>query len=227
VARDAKPKPRAKPSPSPTPDRKRGKVEPRPADARPAARSPRAQKAAEPAPPRAKKPPRTDGMIAVAEVARPHGVQGELRLKVYNPDSDLLAGRLRVKLRLPDGTERDADITTARDADKALLVRFAGVDDRDAAEALRGAEVCVPREEFPALEDGEFYACDVEGARAVLPGGEEIGHVAGVATYPTCDVLLVERASGGRLEIPLLEPYVGKVDVAGGIVEILTIDGLE
>lgn len=222
MARDAKPQPRAKPSPRPAPDRKRGDAQPRQL-----ARSPRAQKAAEPAPRPAKKPPRTDGLIPVAEVARPHGVQGELRLKVYNPDSDLLAGRPRVKLRLPDGTERDADITTAREADKALLVRFAGVDDRNAAEALRGAEICVPREEFPPLDDGEFYACDIEGARAVLRDGEEIGHVSGVATYPTCDVLLVEKVGGGRLEIPLLDPYVGKIDVAGGVVEIITIDGLE
>ena len=223
MARESKPDPRGL-RPKPAPDRKRG-----PAEARPAARKPPAPKSAEAPPAPAKKAPllRTPGLIPVAEVARPHGVQGELRLKVYNPDSDLLAGRPRVTLRLADGSERDAEITTARAVDKGLLVRFAGVDDRDAAEALRGTEICVPRNEFPDLDEGEFYACDVEGARAVLTGGEEIGHVAGLANYPTCDVLLVDRPSGGRLEIPLLAPYVGKVDTTAGVVEILTIDGLE
>jgi len=168
-----------------------------------------------------------DGWIGVAEIARPHGIQGELRLKVYNPDSDLLSRRPRVRLRLPDGALRDAAITSARDANKALLVRLAGVDDRDAAEALRGVEICVAREALPPLEEGEFYACDLEGARALLPSGEEIGHVSGLQSYPTCDVLLIERSSGGRLEVPLLAPYVGKVDAQGGLVEILTLDGLE
>ncbi|APR75227.1 16S rRNA processing protein RimM [Minicystis rosea] len=171
---------------------------------------------------------RDEGYIAVAEVARPHGVQGELRLKVYNPDSDLLEQKPRVRLRLPDGTTRDASIVSAREANKALLVRFAGIDDRDAAETLRNAEICVPRASFPALEDGEFYACDVEGARAVMrSSGEEIGHVVGLASYPTCDVLLIERPGAARIEVPLLDPYVGAVDVERGVVEILTIEGLD
>lgn len=199
---------------------KRGASRPaRAGEARPASRD------AEPEAPKA--PPVADGYIALAEVARPHGVQGELRLKVYNPDSDLLARRPRVRLRLPDGTTRDAAITAAREVNKALLVRLAGVEDRDAAEALRGAEVCVPRESFPPLEEGEFYACDVEGARAVLRGGDELGHVAAVASYPTCDVLVIERRTGGRIEVPLLPEYVGAVDVAGGVVEILSIEGLD
>jgi 16S rRNA processing protein RimM len=183
------------------------------------------EKAAKPA--RAVEPRPADGWIAVAEVARPHGIQGELRLKVYNPDSDLLVRKPRVRLRMPDGSLRDTAIVSARDANKALLVRLSGVDDRDAAEALRGAEICVAREAFPPLEEGEFYACDIEGARAVLPSGEEVGHVAGLQSYPTCDVLLLERKAGGRLEVPLLAPYVGKVDAAAGVVEILTLDGLE
>ncbi len=167
------------------------------------------------------------GLVAIAEIARPHGVTGELRLKLYNPGSDLLAGRPRVRLRLPDGEERDATVVSARDVGKGVLVRLAGVDDRDAAEALRGAEVCVPRDAFPPLAEGEFYACDLEGARAVLRSGEEVGHVAGIASYPTCDVLLVDRAGGKRLEVPLLDAYVGKVDAAGGVVELVTLDGLE
>ena len=130
---------------------------------------------------------------------------------------------------MPDGEEREITISTARDANKALLIRISGVDDRDAAEALRGAVLCVAREAFPPLEEGEFYACDLEGARAILRSGEEIGRVTGVASYPTCDVLLVERsgAVAGRLEVPLLPAYVGQVDAKGGTVELLTIEGLD
>lgn len=179
-------------------------------------------------PPKIVKPaPPKDGFVAVAEVARPHGILGELRLKLYNPDSDLLLRRPSARLRLPDGEAREIAITSAREANKAVLVRLAGVDGRDAAEALRGAEICVPRDAFPALGDGEFYACDLEGARAVLRSGEELGRVVGVTSYPTCDVLVVERAGGGRLEVPLLEAFVGAVDAAQGVVEIVTIEGLD
>lgn len=169
--------------------------------------------------------------VPVAEVARPHGVQGEIRLKVYNQGSDLLLRRPPVKLLLADGTERDAVVDTAREVNKAILVRLVGVSDRDAALALRGARIAVARDQFPPLDEGEFYACDVEGARAVLASGEEIGTVAGLSSYPTCDVLLIDRTTpaGGRarrLEVPLLDAYVGHVDVERGVVELVTIDGL-
>jgi len=165
-------------------------------------------------------------LIAVAEVARPHGVRGELRLKLYNEGSHLLSGRLPIRLRLPDGSERDATITSARSTTGATLVKISGVDDRDAAIALRGAEVLVARDAFPSLEEGEFYACDLEGAKAVLASGEEIGRVLRLQSYPTCDVLVVERP-GGTIEVPLLDNYVSSVDAEQGVVEIVTLDGLE
>jgi 16S rRNA processing protein RimM len=172
--------------------------------------------------------------VPVAVVARPHGIQGEIRLKIYNEGSELLkslvatprapAGRFPLKLRLADKSERDFVLTAARDTDKALLVRFAGVADRDAVELLRGAEILVPREAFPEPEGDEFYACDLEGARVLLAGAE-IGRVTGIQSYPTCDALLIDRP-GGPLEVPLVEAYVASVNVDEAVVELRTIDGL-
>ena len=48
-----------------------------------------------------------------------------------------------------------------------LLAKFRGVDGRDAADRLRGAAICIARDRFPALEDGEFYVCDIIGATLV------------------------------------------------------------
>ena len=163
--------------------------------------------------------------IPVAEVARPHGVRGELRLKLYNLGSDLLLGRRDVALRLADGTERPATIVAARPVPNAVLVQLSGVGDRDAADELRGAVVSIPRDEFPPLDSGEFYACDVEGARVVLPDGSEVGRVRGLRSYPTCDALEID--GGGRaLEVPLLDAYVQEVDVEGGVIRLVTIEGL-
>ncbi|WP_437668609.1 ribosome maturation factor RimM [Sorangium sp. So ce131] len=164
--------------------------------------------------------------VPVAEIARPHGVQGELRLRLYNEGSDLLLTRPAVKLRLPDGAERDVKILGARPVDKALLVRLAGVEDRDAAEALRGAAVCVPRDAFAPLDEGEFYACDVEGARVLTPEGELLGHVKSLQSYPTCDVLVVERKGAGPVEVPLTETFVSSVDVERQTVQLVTLEGL-
>ncbi|MCC6556796.1 MAG: 16S rRNA processing protein RimM [Polyangiaceae bacterium] len=164
--------------------------------------------------------------VPVAEVSRPHGVQGELRLKLYNEGSDLLARRPPVRLRLPDGSERDMSIAATRPVVKGLLVRFAGVTGRDAADALRGAVVCVARDLFPPLEEGEFYACDLEGARVVTSAGEAIGRVQELQSYPSCDAIVVARDGGGTLEIPLTDSYIAAVDIERRTVEITTLEGL-
>lgn len=173
--------------------------------------------------------------VPVAEIARPHGVHGEVRLRIFNEHSDLLLRRPPVRLRLPDGEERDVKLVAARPTNKALLVQLAGVDDRDAAEALRGAVVCVPRDVFPALEEGEFYACDLEGAEVLTPEGEPLGRVQGVVSYPSCDALVValveERSKTpgkkpATLEIPLVETYVAAVDPDKRTVQLVTLEGL-
>jgi len=165
-------------------------------------------------------------LVPVAEIARAHGIQGEVRLKVYHEESDLLAHRPTLRMRMPDGEERSTTITSLRNANKAVLVRLVGVADRNAAEALRGAVLLVPRDEFPPLDDGEFYACDIEGARAVLTSGEDVGRVQGLASYPTCEVLVIERGDQGTIEVPLLDQFVEAVDTEAGIIRLRTIEGL-
>lgn len=160
-----------------------------------------------------------DRWVPVAVVARAHGVRGELRLRVHNPDSDLLLARPRVALRAADGELRAAKIERARAANGAILAFFEGVGDRDAADALRGREVCVRRSDFPKLDDGEFYVCDVLGAEVVDAGGP-IGRVVDWVSYPSVDVLVVERPVGRKLEIPVLEHTIEGVDVVAGVVRV-------
>ena len=163
-------------------------------------------------------PPR---WVALAEVSRPHGVRGEVRLKVYNPDSDVLLGQTFVVLRAVSGDERRARVESIRRANDAFLLKLDGIDDRDRAEPLRGAEVRVPREVLPPPEPGEFYVCDVVGARLVDAGGTELDAVVeDLTSYPTVDVLVVRAAHGRRVEIALVDTLVERVEVDQGIVRV-------
>lgn len=166
--------------------------------------------------------------IPLAEVTRPHGVVGEVRLRVYNADSDLLLEQRRVRLEAPGpdaGGPRDVVLRSVRRANDALLAKVEGVADRDAAEKLRGFRVCVRRDAFPPLDTGEFYVCDLVGAEVEGPDGV-VGAVADLASYPTVDALVVVGEGRGRFEIPLLDTFVESVDAAAGRVRI-TRDALE
>jgi 16S rRNA processing protein RimM len=166
--------------------------------------------------------------VPLAEVARPHGVRGEVRLKLYNADSDILLELDEVLVRLPEGEEHEVSVDGARRADQAILMKLHSIDDRDRAEELRGAVLCVQRSAFPPLEAGEFYACDVEGAEVLAPDGQALGRVRELRSYPSVDSLVVEAADGGKpWEIPLVAAFVRDVDVDAGKVSLSTLEGLE
>ena len=173
-----------------------------------------------------------DAWVPLAEVARPHGVRGELRLRLYNRDSDLLLEQDEVLIRFPDGEEQEVSVDGARRADDAILMKLHSVDDRNRAEELRSAIVCVRRGAFPAPLPGEFYACDIEGARVVVDeegaAERELGRVTAMRAYPANDVLEVAASDGGRpWEVPLVDAVVRSVDVAAGLVTLLTMEGVE
>jgi 16S rRNA processing protein RimM len=173
-----------------------------------------------------------ESWVPLAEVARPHGVRGEVRLRLYNRDSDLLLEQDEILVRFPDGDEQEVSIDGARRADDAILMKLYSVDDRDRADDLRGCVVCVRRSAFPPLEEGEFYACDVEGARVVVDDGKseprELGTVTALRAYPATDVLEVAAVDGGRpWEVPLVDAIVRSVDVAAGVVTLVSTEGVE
>jgi len=164
-------------------------------------------------------------IVALAEVARPHGVRGEVRLNLYNAESDLLLDRDEVIVRLADGKEHEVSVDHARRADKTILLKLHSIDDRDRAEELRGASICVPRDEFPPLEEGEFYACDVEGSAAFV-GAARIGTVTRLIEYPTAFALAVKKDDGAEIEVPLTEAFVAKIDPDARLVVLQSLEEL-
>jgi 16S rRNA processing protein RimM len=168
-----------------------------------------------------------DAWVPLAEVARPHGVKGELRLRLFNATSNVLLEQDEVLVRTTEGEEHEVSVERARRADDAILMKLYSVDDRDRAEELRGAHICVRRGDFPEAEPDEFYAIDVVGSEVRL-GGERIGVVAELITYPSIEVFLVHADDGkGDWEVPLTEMFIGRVDVAAKVVELNTLDDVE
>lgn len=172
--------------------------------------------------------------VPLAEIARPHGVRGELRLRLYNPESDVLLHQKTVRLTLPSGVTRSETVQSARRANDAILMQLVSVADRDVAEQLRGATVDIPRDAFERLGPDEFYAVDVIGSRVleVSEAGEEteIGTVKDFVSYPTVDVFVVQAPSGENgqpgdlLDVPSTEAFV--VEVRPGLVRLRGLDVL-
>jgi 16S rRNA processing protein RimM len=172
-----------------------------------------------------------EAWVPLAEVMRPHGVRGEVRLRPFNRDSDLLLELDEVLVRFPEGDSQEVSVDAVRRAGDAFLLKLHSVEDRDRAGELRRAVICARRADFPPPEPGEFYACDVEGARVVVDGEDgrrELGTVLGIRSYPAADVLEVDAGDGGRAwEVPLVDAVVGSVDLEANVVTLKSLEGVQ
>ena len=130
--------------------------------------------------------------IALAAVAGAHGVKGELRLKLFSDSVDSVS---RYETLYVGGAVRR--LLSVRDG-KTPVARFEGIDDRSAAEALRGALVEVDRSALPPLEAGEYYHADLIGLPAVDGHGAAVGTVVAVENYGAGDLLEIETDTGKR-----------------------------
>ncbi len=135
--------------------------------------------------------------IALAAVAGAHGIKGELRLKLFSDSAESLSRHERLYV---GGAERR--MLSIRESGKAAVARLEGVEDRSAAEALRGSLVEIDRLALPPLEQGEYYHADLIGLLAEDREGKPVGVVAGVENYGAGDLLEIQREGGKSSLIP-------------------------
>ncbi|WP_309611749.1 ribosome maturation factor RimM [Sphingomonas sp.] len=139
--------------------------------------------------------------VALAAVAGAHGINGEVRLKLF---ADSLANLTKGARLFVGGEQRT--LVAIKPADKSPIARFEGVADRSAAEALRGSLVEIDRDVLPPLEDGEYYHADLIGMACFDETGAAHGRVVGVENFGAGDLLEIERDDGKRALIPFRDP---------------------
>jgi 16S rRNA processing protein RimM len=149
----------------------------------------------------------------VGRIGRPHGLRGEVAVQVR---TDFPDQRFVVGAQLSSDGGRLLTVEAARPHGGALLVRFAGVSDRDAAAHLSGLVLTADITALPELDDpDEFYDHQLEGLAAVGPDGAMLGTVREVVHAPASDLLVLETDHGEAL-VPFVREIVPQVDLAGG-----------
>ena len=152
--------------------------------------------------------------IRVGFVRRAVGLRGEVSVEPLTDDP----------ARLRDGLEVHAGrsvrtIEHVRRTPRDVAVKFAGVDDRDGAELLRGTYLEVDAAAVAPLPEDRYYHWQIVGLEVVRPSGESVGTVVDVQEYPANDVWVVDRGDG-ELLVPALKDVVLEVDLAGGRVVV-------
>lgn len=168
--------------------------------------------------------------LVVGRVAKSHGVRGELVVEIRTDDPEARFAPGAVLLGRPPraragGTE--FTVESAREHSGRLLVRLRGVDDRSAADALRGTLFLVDSADLPPSDDpDEFYDHELEGLAVRLTDGTAVGTVTEVLHSAAGELLSVRAEDGRELLVPFVTAIVPTVSVADGVVVIDPPEGL-
>ena len=152
----------------------------------------------------------TSALIQLGFVGAPFGVRGWIKLRSHtDPPERLLEHR---SLSIGRGSVWQIyRIEASGRSGGALTVKLAGIEDRDQAQALRGAQVCVPRSELPRRDDRDFYRADLIGCEVANLEGIVLGHVQHFIETPA-QVLMVVRGAQ-EFWIPAVPQHLRRVDL--------------
>lgn len=155
--------------------------------------------------------PAADRPVTLAAVIGAHGVAGDVRLKLFTDDLS--------PYRTLDAGGRALTVKSVRPGPNGAVARFAEITDRNAAEALRGIALTVPRSALPPLGPGEYYHADLIGLPAVSTMGEALGEVVSVENFGAGDVIEIARADGRRFMVPMIPAAVPEWSAGKLVVE--------
>lgn len=152
--------------------------------------------------------------VLMATVGAAQGLRGEVRVKTFTADPTALGDY--GNLHSLDG--RTFEILDIREAKNIAIVRFRGINDRNAAEALNGLELYIERDNLPddELEDDEFFYADLEGLEAVDAEGKSYGTVSAIFDFGAGDLLELKGPGRRPVLIPFSEKAVLEIDLEGG-----------
>ncbi|MFC5520900.1 ribosome maturation factor RimM [Polaromonas jejuensis] len=174
-----------------------------------------------------------DDAVEVGRILDAWGVKGWVKILPHSSDPEALFSAKSWFLQAPDAKYRvgftafsgtvSLSVDEAKIHSDSVVAKFGGLDDRNAAEALRGARIFLPRSSFPAASKDEYYWVDLIGLDVVNREGVALGCVRDLMATGPQSVLCVEYTASqedgttapAERMIPFVSAYVDAVDLAG------------
>jgi 16S rRNA processing protein RimM len=164
--------------------------------------------------------------VAIGEITRAYGLRGEVRVTVLTDDPERFHRLAECVLWDASRDERETRrIVTARRHGEAMVVSFEGCETAEAAAALAGRLIALPKSEALPPPEGRFYPWQLEGCRVTTEDGRDVGRVTGIEHAPAQDLWVVSDGVREHL-IPAVAEIVVDVDVRERRVVIRPPEGL-
>lgn len=151
--------------------------------------------------------------VCLGIVVGAHGIRGAVRIKSFTANPGDVAAYGEVG---DDAGGRRFAIKILGTTRGAVLATMSGIDDRNAAEALRGLRLYVARAALPPTGKNEYYHADLIGLTVERKDATPLGRVFAVLNFGAGDILEIRDASGAELLLPFQQQYAPVIDIEGG-----------
>jgi 16S rRNA processing protein RimM len=145
-----------------------------------------------------------------AVLGAPFGIKGFIKVRSLSGEHEHII-RLKTVLVLRGAEEETLDIEAAGKTASGLVVKFRGIDSPEAAKALGGAKLLVPREAAAPLRAGEYYVEDLKGITVVAEGGEALGVITDVVEGGGGELVELRLPGGALRFIPFRKEFIGDI----------------
>lgn len=161
--------------------------------------------------------------IVIGQITKPHGIRGEVRVKPHTDEPDRFNWLEQVYVG--ELSPRLMAVEKARVHQGMVLLKLTAVNDRNAADTLRGEWLMVPEDEALPLAEGEYYLFQLEGLTVVTDSDELLGTLTRVIETGANNVFVVQGALGERL-LPDIAEVVQEIDFENGRMIVKLLPGL-
>jgi 16S rRNA processing protein RimM len=165
-------------------------------------------------------------IVTLGEITKPQGMKGEVRVNLFGGSVDVLERLQKMSAVRQGAPPRALSLESVRTQGRVVVLKFAEVTDRTAAENLVGWELQIPAGEMPELPSGEYYTFELEGLEIITESGDRLGILEEVLDLPAHDVYVV-REGEREILLPATEEVVKEVDLDRRRMVVHLIAGLE
>ena len=170
--------------------------------------------------------PDSQDFVQVGKVIKAHSIKGELKLLAYSGDpQDFKAFPRLLFVDEKTATSIEYQVVTCRPQAKFVIVKLTGLDDRTAAENMRGFEIWVAKDLMPELGDDEFYWHDLVGLAVSTEQGEDLGTVRSLFESGAADIMVI-KGRGREYLVPAQDEFIASIDYDAGRLVIKDTPGL-
>ena len=167
-----------------------------------------------------------DDLITIGKITKPHGVRGEVIIRNASRWYEPFINLKTVSVFKGPGSHK-LEIEMIKDLGDRIAVKFKGIDNPESAEKYREAEIKIPKNNLPTLQEREHYVFEIIGFKVYESSGELFGEVVDVLNIPANDVLIIRNLIQEEVLIPAVRPVVKEIDTEGKRVLLGTFEEFE